>query len=110
MTQFGPEMQECIDSCLTCYRVCTSTAMNHCLEAGGEHSEPLHFKLMIACAEICQTSAHFMLIGSPHHKHLCRECAEICFECARDCERIGDMRDCVMACRNCAESCSRMAA
>ena len=50
---------------------------------------------MIACAEICRTSAHFMLINTPHHKHTCKECAEICEECAKDCERLGDMQQCV---------------
>jgi len=104
------EIQKCIDNCLRCYGTCLSTAMNHCLEAGGEHIEPRHFKLMMACAEICRTSAHFMLIGSRHHPHLCRECAEICSECAVDCERIGDMDECVEICRTCAESCRQMAA
>ena len=64
---------------------------------------------MMACAEIYRTSAHFMLMNSPHHKHLCRECAEICAECADDCERIGDMEDCVKACRSCVETCRAVA-
>jgi hypothetical protein len=104
------EMKACIDECLACYATCLSMATGHCLELGGKHTEKKHFTLMLACAEICRTSAHFMLIGSPHHKHTCRECAEICTECADDCERIGDMQDCVAACRRCAESCNKMAA
>lgn len=104
------QMKTCIDECLACYRECLSTAMHHCLQAGGEHTEPRHFTLMIACAEICRTSAHFMLIGSEHHRHVCGECAEICTECAQDCERIGGMQNCVDACRRCAESYRRMAA
>lgn len=110
MKHISSEMQSCIDQCLRCYQTCTSTAMGHCLEVGGEHVAPPHFKLMMACAEICRTSAHFMLIGSPHHKHVCRECAEICEECGKDCERLGDMQECVKACRSCAESCRKMAA
>ena len=110
MHQMSPEMQSCIDECLRCHSACLSMAMNHCLEAGGRHVEPEHFRLMIACAEICQTSANFMLIGTDHHKHVCRECAEICEECARSCEQIGDMQECVDACRRCAESCRKMAA
>jgi hypothetical protein len=27
--------------------------------------EPKHFRLMMACAEICRTSAHFMLLNTP---------------------------------------------
>jgi len=102
-------MNACIDECLACYRTCLSTAMNHCLRTGGAHVEKAHFTLMMACAEICRTAAHFMLLGSPHHRHTCAECAEICEECAADCERLGGMDDCVAACRRCAESCRKMA-
>lgn len=105
-----PKMRECIESCLKCYQTCLGTAMGHCLETGGKHVEPVHFRLMMACAEICRTSAHFMLIKSEHHRHVCRECAEICTQCAKDCASLGDMEDCVAACRRCAESCQEMAA
>jgi hypothetical protein len=54
----------------------------------GEHTEARHFSLMMACAEICRTSAHFMLIGSELHKRTCRLCGEICDQCAADCERV----------------------
>ena len=104
------EMTLCIENCLSCYKTCLSTAMNHCLEAGGKHVEPAHFRLMMACAEMCRTSAHFMLINTPHHKHTCKECAEICAECAKDCKRIGGMDECVAACEACAETCKKMAA
>lgn len=102
-------MQACIDACLKCYQTCLGTAMGHCLEAGGKHVAPDHFRLMMACAEMCRTSAHFMLIKSEHHRHVCRECAEICLECAEDCERIGGMQASVDACKRCAESCLKMA-
>jgi hypothetical protein len=60
--------------------------------------EPDHFRPMMACAEICRTSAQFMLVNTPHHKHTCAECAEVCEECARDCEHLGDIQECVDAC------------
>lgn len=110
MHELSDEMQSCVDQCQNCHNVCLSMAMNHCLEAGGKHLEPDHFRLMMACAEICQTSANFMLIGSEHHKRICAVCAEICEACAKSCEEIGDMQECVDACRGCAESCRRMAA
>jgi hypothetical protein len=109
MHQLSQEMKDCINECLRCYQACLGTAMTHCLEAGGKHTEPKHFRLMMACAEICRTAAHFMLLNSPHHKHVCGECAEICQECARDCERVGDMQECVDTCRRCAERCRKMA-
>jgi len=70
-------------------------AMNHCLEVGGKHLEPTHFRLMINCAEICQTSANFMLSGSPYHKLTCGICAQVCEACAQSCEQIGNMDECV---------------
>jgi len=105
-----PDLERCIHACLGCYQACLATAMGHCLEVGGEHVGKQHFTLMMSCAEICRTAAHFMLIGSPHHRHVCAECAEICEQCAADCERLGDMEACVEACRKCAASCREMAA
>ena len=54
----------CIDECISCHQTCLQTAMGHCLETGGKHVEPVHFRLMMSCAEICQTSANFMLSDS----------------------------------------------
>ena len=110
MHDISQEMQNCVDECLRCHSTCLSMAMNHCLEKGGQHVEPTHFRLMMACAEICQTSANFMLMGSDLHKRTCAVCAEVCEECARSCEQVGDMQECVDACRRCAESCRKMAA
>lgn len=110
MRHVSSELEACIDACLKCYRTCFGMAMSHCLEVGGEHVAPKHFRLMMACAEICRTAAHFMLMQSAHDEHVCAECAEICEECASDCERLGDMDACVGACRACAEQCRRMAA
>lgn len=104
------EMRSCIEECHRCHTTCLSDAIGHCLEAGGRHTEPKHFKLMLDCAEICQTTANFMARGSEHHRHLCRECAEICRQCAASCEALGDMQECVAACIRCAESCEKMAA
>lgn len=105
----GHEMQSCIDACLQCHRICLQTALNHCLEMGGRHIEPEHYRLMMSCAEICQTSGNFQLGSSRFSAQLCALCAEICDACATDCEQIGQMDDCVNACRKCAQSCYSMA-
>lgn len=110
MQQFHDDMRIAIHASLGCYQTCLGTAMTHCLEQGGEHTKPPHFRLMMACAEVCRTTAHLMLVGSPHHKQFCAKCAEICEECAKDCERLDGMEACVEACRHCAESCRKMAA
>lgn len=101
--------QDCIEECLRCYRTCFEMAMTHCLEMGGRHVAAPHFRIMMACSEICRTTAHFMLMRSEHERHLCRECAEICEQCAKDCEALGDMDECVAQCRACAKTCRAMA-
>jgi hypothetical protein len=107
--QRSPEMQSCIDACLRCYQTCIGMAMSHCLERGGRHVEPVHFRLMISCAELCRASAHIMLTGTAVHKASCTACAEVCTLCAESCERLDGMESCVSACRACAESCRKMA-
>ncbi|BBL77403.1 four-helix bundle copper-binding protein [Methylomagnum ishizawai] len=99
----------CIDACAHCHQICLETAMNHCLETGGEHVAPEHFRLMLGCAQLCRLSADFMLSGVRFHHRLCGLCAEVCEACAHDCERIGGMERCVAACRACAQSCRQMA-
>ena len=101
--------QDCIEACLRCYRSCYEMAMTHCLEQGGRHVEPQHVRLMMSCAEICNAGARFMFMRSPHAVHECRECAEICLQCAAECDALGNMEDCAAECRRCGESCRVMA-
>jgi hypothetical protein len=107
--QMNQQMRQCIQECLQCYQTCKHEAMNHCLETGGKHVEPTHFRLMMNCAEICRTAADFMLGNSQLHARICAACAEVCDACAQSCEQVGDMDECVQACRRCAESCRQMA-
>lgn len=109
--QMNAGMRECIDRCRSCEEICLES-VTHCLEKGGEHAQPDHINLLLACAEICSTSARFMLLGSEHHARTCEVCAEVCEACAKDCESLGDdemMQQCAEACRRCAESCRQMA-
>ncbi len=105
-------MRECIRNCTQCHDICLETSA-YCLQMGGKHAEAAHLRLLLDCAEICQTSANFMLRGSDLHQRTCAICAEICERCAQDCEQFGDdarMRACADMCYRCAESCRRMAA
>ena len=106
------QMQECLQNCQQCHAICTETAQ-HCLQMGGKHAEADHIRLLLDCAQICQTSADFMLRGSHLHTRTCGACAEICRACAEACERIGGddtmMKKCAKVCRRCAESCHQMA-
>jgi hypothetical protein len=104
------EMETCIANCMECYRVCRHM-MVHCLKKGGAHAAPDHQTLLADCAEICRTSADFMIRMSPRHHLTCGACAEVCAACAQDCERLADddaMRRCAEVCRRCADSCRRM--
>lgn len=111
-THLTRELQECIDECQHCHATCVAT-ISHCLELGGKHAEREHISLLADCAQICQTSADFMLRGSRHHGRACAICPELCRVCADDCERIDPkdqmMRECAEACRRCASFCDRMA-
>ena len=104
------DMQSCIDACAQCHQVCTKMAMIHCLKMGGKHVEPDHFRLMVNCAEICQTSANLQLSGSAFSARLCAVCADICQACADSCRELDGMEECVQACDACASSCRSMAA
>lgn len=108
-TAIDPAMQACIKACEDCHRICLTTAMRYCLEMGGEHVEPEHFRLMVSCAEMCQTSANFMLTASTAHRSTCRACAEVCDACAKSCEQMTGMEECAKTCRSCAQSCRAMA-
>jgi hypothetical protein len=104
------EMQQCIDLCLECHRVCEQT-IPYCLDKGGMHAERGHIQTMWLCADICRTSAHFMMWSSDLHTRTCGICAEACRRCAEDCERMADdemMKACAQICRECAESCEKM--
>ncbi|MGH9929342.1 MAG: four-helix bundle copper-binding protein [Pyrinomonadaceae bacterium] len=104
-------LQECIEQCTNCQNICVAT-VQYCLEQGGKHAEASHIRKLLDCAEICQTSANFMLRGSELHLSICMVCAEACVRCAESCEQMRDderMRACAEACRSCAETCERMA-
>lgn len=104
-----PQMRQCIDHCLHCYRVCRETALNHCLETGDRHIETRHVRLMLDCAQICDTAASFMMGNSELHAKVCAVCADVCEACAQSCQEIGGMDACVQACQQCAEVCEQMA-
>lgn len=105
----SPQMNECIEACLDCYRICLDTASGHCLEEGGAHVEPKHYRLMLACVETCRTSAHVMLLDTPLHRETCNACAKICDACAESCRELDGMEKCVEACERCAALCREMA-
>lgn len=109
-TTINKDLERCAQECLNCFKVCSETLYQYCLEQGGEHVKPQHIKLMEDCITICRTSAEFLTRGSENHKATCRACAEICQKCADDCARFDDqqMKTCAETCRKCAEICRQM--
>ena len=105
------DLQNCIVLCGECHEVCLRT-VTHCLDKGGRHAAPGHIRLLLDCAEICRTSADFMLRGSDLYSVTCGACAEVCDRCTEDCRRLADddaMRHCAEICERCAELCHQMA-
>jgi hypothetical protein len=105
------ELQQCIQNCRDCHRICMLT-ITHCFARGDERCEAAHIRLLMDCAEICQTSANFMLRASELHPYTCAVCAQVCEQCKSACERFPDdeqMRLCADACQRCADSCHYMA-
>ena len=105
-------MQKCIDLCQDCYALCTRT-VGHCLQLGGRHAASEHIRLFLDCAQICDTTAQYLLRGSSLHERMCGLCAEVCRQCADSCLAVaGDdqmVKQCAEMCRTCAGSCERMA-
>jgi hypothetical protein len=110
-TPHQAQMRQCIQNCLECHSRCLETVM-HCQQMGGKHAEPAHLRLLQDCAEICQTSANFLLRSSTFHSRVCGVCADVCAQCARSCERFPDdpqMKACAASARRSAQSCRVMA-
>lgn len=108
--EMSADMQQCIQNCLDCFRVCVET-IEYCVKQGGHHTEPDHLRIMADCKDICLTSANFMMRQSDLHKKTCGVCAEVCQRCGDDCAKMGDdatMKRCADTCHRCAESCRKM--
>ena len=103
-------MRSCIDACRSCHDVCVET-LDHCLSIGGDHAEAEHIRSLINCAQICTTTADFLLRGAAAHGDVCGACADVCEACAQSCDKMAgaEMKRCADQCRRCAESCREMA-
>ena len=106
----SPEMRACIEACTSCAEECTAM-IEHCLKMGGAHADPSHITTMLDCAEICRTSANFMLRNSSLHTETCGVCAVVCRTCEESCRALDgpEMKECADECARCAESCEKMA-
>jgi hypothetical protein len=107
----GERFATCIAACTDCHQVCVET-ISAGVQRGGEHAHLLHLRLLMDCAEVCDTTRDMMLRSSDFAHQMCGLCASVCERSAASCERVGgdQMNRCAEACRRCAESCNNMAA
>ena len=105
------EMQKCIQLCQDCHALCVQT-IGHCLNLGGRHAALEHIRLLQDCAELCETTAHYLIRGSSLHERMCGLCDEVCRQCADNCLQVGGddqmVKKCAEMCKTCAGSCERM--
>ena len=101
-------LDACATLCAECALTCKRTFFTHCLQAGGEHVAAPHVQLLTDCVAACQVAADFIARRSQRHVATCGLCADICQQCAEECEAMGGMDACAATCRRCADSCRRM--
>ena len=104
-------MTHCLENCAACERVCTET-LAAVLGWPDDRADARLVRLLADCADICGTSARFLMRQSELHTSTCRACADVCAACAGACEAIAgdaDLARCAQACRRCAATCEEMA-
>jgi hypothetical protein len=115
--RLSQEALTCIRQCQDTHAICLQT-LRYDLNANyhgnsGRMVESGHMRLLLDCADMCQTHADMLLRTSSFANRAGELCAEVCQACAEDCERFGEDRqsqDCATACRQAAASCRRMLA
>jgi hypothetical protein len=90
-------------------RLVLQAAAVRSLDAGGMELDPVHLRLLLDCAQICETAADFMSRNSPYHLYLCEVCAAICEACAESCALAGAMEECAAICQECVVVCRAIA-
>jgi hypothetical protein len=107
-----PMMRDCIESASEAYTVCTET-LTHCLHGDGELGDARHLRLLIDCAEICQTAENALLRASELSQLLATVCIEACEKCAESCRALDGSDEqlalCAEVCLRCADRCRELA-
>jgi len=109
------EMEEGIQDCLDCHRICLRT-FSHLLtlETDAELAEPEQLNLLLDCADVCRMCADFMLRISEFHVRAADLCSQICRRCQQLCEFPARedpiVLECASTCARCANSCKRILA
>lgn len=110
--ELSEEMEVCLQDSLRAHRACLDAVL-HTVAQGTAVGGPTLLRRLMDCAEICETNAHLLLLGSELQPRLSGVAAEACAMCAEACEAVPDdavLRACAGACRQAAESAGGMAA
>ena len=108
-TGIADDVKECIDLCLECHSTATATVA-YILE---RKLRADRLGTLLDAADMCRTTADFMLRGSELEERVCDVCSEVCEWAAQMCEQMGEddqIRRCAAICRRCAKACREMAA
>lgn len=106
------DLEECLEHCWQCHRLCLETAIYLLALEEEADAKQEKVRLLLSCAEICQSTANLLLLGAGVYQQACKLCADLCEQCAGlfgpDLED-RQMQLCFDACCRCAASCQKMA-
>lgn len=103
--------KRCIETLNTCTVRCDQCAAVY-LNAEKPKTKGNYLTLNVQCAELCRIAAALLAQNSEYARDICKRCAKICLQCAKECGRFSDThsQQCAEACYNCADQCDHMAA
>ncbi|MBI4496808.1 MAG: four-helix bundle copper-binding protein [Chloroflexi bacterium] len=91
-------LEECINSCWQ--------TLSYCLDKGGQHVQANHMRLLMDCAEICETADDYLMRNSAITGRITPIVADVCERTAQSLNQFRDdpqMQNCVDACQRTAE-------
>jgi len=102
------DVQACIDACNATVEATTRMLARH----PGDKSMHDTLRLCLDTSDLCGTAIGMLQRGSPHASRICELLFDLCFTCARSCDRWSsdEARDCAVACRACADAARAVAA
>lgn len=98
--------RELINALTNCLQACENCA-TACLEEPNAASMATCIRTARDCADICSSAIRYLARDSRHSISLVGICADICAECAGECDKHDHDQciECAKACRRCEESC-----
>ena len=110
VTNTTDKYQKCIDACNRCAQACHE-CVGACLNEPDVAARKKCIGTLMECACICKEASGFMAMDAQYAKDVCRLCAVICTQCAKECQMFKDGHcvKCANECTACAKECNMMA-